>query len=82
MNDIITKLELSLHNIRVTLSQAPQDKLHNVKTRFDGLLNAYKDDEEATTMLTFLMAENGLERRLQVEQELLAKASPNLKLVH
>jgi antitoxin component HigA of HigAB toxin-antitoxin module len=61
--------EIQLMRIKDTLKQAPQDKLHKVRSRFDGLLNAYKDDEEAIAMLRFLMAEYSLTQQVQMEKE-------------
>ena len=64
----LSQAEVQLLNIENTLAQAPQEKLHNVRTRFDGLINAYSDDPEATAMLRFLMAEYNLKQQIQMEK--------------
>ena len=64
---IPTQSELELMAIQDILSVADQNKLYLVRSRFDGLFNAYKDDVEATTMLKFLMAEYSVKQRVQQE---------------
>ena len=63
----LSPAEAQLLNIQEALDQAPQKKLFNVRTRFEGLLNAYADDQEATTMLKFLMAEYSLQQKVNSE---------------
>jgi len=64
----MSQAEVALLHVQQTLEQAPQDKLYQVRTRFDGLVNAYKGDKEAQAMLKFLMAEHGLKEKVQQEQ--------------
>ena len=63
----ITPIEISLQNIRDTLYEANQDKLFHIRGRFNKLINAYKDDIEATAMLRLLMAEHTLEEKIAIE---------------
>ncbi|RKZ94643.1 MAG: hypothetical protein DRQ46_09615 [Gammaproteobacteria bacterium] len=63
----LSQAEVALFHVRKTLEQAPEDKLYQVRTRFDGLVNAYKGDAEAQAMLKLLMAEHGLNEKVQME---------------
>ncbi len=64
----MSQAEVGLMHVQQTLEQAPQDKLYQVRTRFEGLIHAYKGDSEAQTMLKFLMAEHGLLEKVRQEK--------------
>ena len=63
----VTPIDISLQNIKDTLQEADQDKLFHIRVRFNGLINAYRDDIEATAMLHLLMAEHTLEEKIAIE---------------
>lgn len=62
----LTPTEVALKHTQDMLREANQEKLFHVKTRFVGLLNAYKEDEEATGMLNLLMAEYALKSNTEI----------------
>ena len=64
-----TPIEISLQSIKDTLQEASQDKLFSIRSRFNGLINAYKDDVEATAILHLLMAEHTLETKIAIEAQ-------------
>ena len=63
----LTNAEAALLNVQKALESGDQDLLFNVRTRFDGLINAYKDDVHATAMLHMLMAELSIKAKLKAE---------------
>ena len=65
----LSQAESALHNVQGTLETADQTKLYNVRTRFEGLINAYKDDAEGVAMLNMLMAEYSLKTKVAQERQ-------------
>lgn len=63
----LTPTEAALHNVQNALATADQTQLHNVRTRFEGLVNAYKGDVNGTAMLHMLMAEHSIKVKLKAE---------------
>ncbi len=63
----LTASEAGLLNVQHALETADEGKLYRIRTRFNGLINAYKDDEEALAMLSLLMAEYSLKRKISAE---------------
>lgn len=62
-----TAIEQSLLNIQGMLSDGDQGKVYPIRTRLDGLINAYKDDIESMAILHLLMAEYTLKSKIEME---------------
>jgi len=65
----LTQAEVALHNVQRALASGDQDLLYKVRTRFDGLVNAYKGDVNATAMLHMLIAELSIKAKVASEAQ-------------
>ena len=63
----VTPIEISLKNIQEILKDADQESVNPVRTRLNGLINAYKNDVESTAILHLLMAEYTLKSKIELE---------------
>jgi len=63
----VTPVEQSLKNIQEILIEADQENVYPIRTRLNGLINAYKNDIESIAILHLLMAEYTLISKIEME---------------
>ena len=63
----LTNAEAALLNVQQALDSGDQDLLYKVRSRFDGLVNAYKGDAVATGMINMLMAEHSIKAKIMAD---------------
>ena len=61
----VIALEKQLQAVEELLSEADQREVYLIRSRFTGLINAYKNDDGAIAILTLLMAEFGIKARMK-----------------